>query len=154
MVLHARRSGGTLHLSEADGLESWKLTSFNGSDLADPKRESSIWGKTASPAGDNVPNLVKYHLGLDPIVAAGPEDLPTVRSNGAKKAPVLEYWRSRHSSDTEGVVEWSTDLVKWTTKDVRLVIVETTSTHERVQAHAPIQSTNQLVFLRLRVTER
>jgi len=65
----------------------------------------------ATPADDGVPNLLKYALGLDPLVTAGRASLPAFEWNGDFAA--LRVPRAGRREDVEYVVEFSSDLVTW-----------------------------------------
>lgn len=98
------RSAGTVDLA---GFELWREQFFPGQ-LDDP----AISGPTASPAGDGVQNLMKYALGLSPMVPVSSADLPLAEVNGEGQL-VLVYWERTDVSDIEYIPEASTDLVGW-----------------------------------------
>lgn len=67
-----------------------------------------------NPAGDGVPNLVKYALGMDPTVADR-TGLPTISLESVNSDEYLEIRVERNASATEVelVPEVSSDLVEW-----------------------------------------
>jgi hypothetical protein len=58
--------GGRPGEEDALAIGDWRARYFTAADLADPAKEGTLWGDLAIPAGDGVPNLLKYALGLDP----------------------------------------------------------------------------------------
>lgn len=50
--------------------EAWQADHFSEFDLGDPSQEATLWGPAASPAGDGVPNLVKFSVGRGPFATA------------------------------------------------------------------------------------
>jgi pectate lyase len=93
------------------GFAAWQSQNFSQQQLTNP----AISGASATPAGDGVPNLVKYALGLAPFVPA-PQSLVSFRmENGAG---VLSYSRPANVPDVTYRVEVSLDLVHWTATGV------------------------------------
>ena len=88
------------------GFELWQMEQFTPAQLADP----STSGPNASPAGDGVPNLVKYALGLSPLVPVSGVLTPLRIENGHA---VLFYQRPVTATDVTYRVEVSDDLASW-----------------------------------------
>ncbi|MBK8478822.1 MAG: hypothetical protein IPL39_21820 [Opitutaceae bacterium] len=101
----------------------------------------------ADADGDGVDNLLEYALGGDPRV---PETglLPVVAADGTKLA--LTYVRDLWLKDVAWAVEWSTDLVNWSSADVTEVIELETPDFERRRAEVAVEGRTRL-FLRLKV---
>jgi hypothetical protein len=139
--------GGTLPPPPAPygTLESWRQRHFSAAQLAD----SAVSGPTASPAGDGVPNLLKYALGLDPLVRAAPAALPRLETSPSGDVLTLAYQRARYAPDVSAAVQWSETLSAWSTAGVVEEIVSRTDTHEEVEAHVARDARPRL-FLRLR----
>ncbi len=78
--------------------------------------EETVSGPLADPAGDAIPNLLKYVLGLDPLALAGPGDLPEVRNlpdvDGEDRLE-LKYRRPAGLDGITCTVEVSDDLKNW-----------------------------------------
>ncbi|MEQ1854099.1 MAG: Ig-like domain-containing protein, partial [Chthoniobacteraceae bacterium] len=83
----------------------WKIARF-GVQIAD----SSLAGDLANPAGDGIPNLVKYALGLDPF-SQGAGGLPELSVSAGVAS--LTYTRLKSAPDIACAVMWSADLVNW-----------------------------------------
>ena len=85
----------------------WKRAHFTAAQLADP----AVSGDNATPARDNMANLMKYALGLTPtntyIGAFNP-----AASNGRF---VLTYTQSTAAPDVALTFGWSPDLRHWYT---------------------------------------
>jgi uncharacterized repeat protein (TIGR03803 family) len=63
----ALTGSGTLAITVQSAYSGWKSQMFTAAQLADP----TISGDMANPAGDGIPNLMKYALGLNPNVNCG-----------------------------------------------------------------------------------
>ena len=88
------------------GYQAWVEDNFSPEDWANP----AVSGEEATPAGDGIPNLLKYALALDPWTPSR-EHLPAaVWADGELR---MTY---RHGTDDPGlshVVEVSSDLLTW-----------------------------------------
>ncbi len=51
-------------------IEDYRMANFSIEDLADPAKESTIWGDNADPDGDGDSNFFEFVAGLDPTSAA------------------------------------------------------------------------------------
>ena len=69
-------------------------------------------GALDCPAGDGVPNLVKYALGLPAAAPAAAEQLPRMRLDGENRW--YGYTRAKTASGVLVTPETSTDLATWT----------------------------------------
>jgi hypothetical protein len=86
-------------------INNWLRANFSSAQLADP----AISGDAADPAGDGLPNLLKYALGLDPNATEPTPFLPAV-SNGFF---TVTYPLSSSAPDVTLGVLWSTNLIGW-----------------------------------------
>jgi alpha-L-fucosidase len=78
--------------------------------------QAGLANKSTSPAGDGIPNALKFAFGLDNVrKPAAPGSLTTL-SQGAGGAPMLNF--NRASKDASYTVEKSEDLLNWTTLTV------------------------------------
>ncbi|MCU0792535.1 MAG: hypothetical protein MUE42_06730 [Opitutaceae bacterium] len=87
----------------------WLLRAFSPADLLSP----AIHAPDAAPAGDGIPNLLKYALGLPPRAPLPPAALPEAVFT-PHEGLALAHSR-RTGSELVYTVEASTDLVDWTT---------------------------------------
>ncbi len=85
----------------------WQSVHFTESELVDP----AVSGPEAAPAGDGVPNLMKYAMNLDAKVPFIGSDL--VSSAFEDGALTLTYLERKDVQDIEYVVESSADLLTW-----------------------------------------
>jgi len=108
----------TVNLSMVTGFAAWQQTNFTSGQLAD----TSISGPDATPAGDGVPNLVKYALGIPPFTS---QPLFAFSMQGGEG--VLAYNRPASVLDVLYRLEVSTDLMAWTTNGVVQTVVGTTN---------------------------
>jgi pectate lyase len=88
------------------GFELWQMEQFTPAQLSMP----SVSGPAASPAGDGVPNLVKFALGLPPFTPAPRLLTPLRIENGSA---ILYYRRRPNATDVTCRVEVSADLTNW-----------------------------------------
>ena len=103
---------------------------------------------TANPAGDGIPNLMKYALNLDPTKSS---KLPTSANlNGSN----LEYNYTRSTTAVNGgtqfLVEWSDDLSTWSSTGVTQTVISDNGTVQQVKASMPAGSGGHR-FVHLRV---
>ena len=103
---------------------------------------------TATPAGDGIPNLMKYALNLDPTK---PSKLPTSANlNGSN----LECYYTRSTAAVNGgtqyQVEWSDDLSTWSSTGVTQTILSDDGTVQQIKASMPAGSGGHR-FVHLRV---
>lgn len=109
---------------------------------------------TATPAGDGIPNLLKYALCLDPSRScARPTDgsnpgLPLVVSDASDLG--LIYQRDATKTDISYLVESGTDLRSWSGTGVTEQIIATNGTVQTVKASIP-KISDPRKFIRLRI---
>ncbi|HNQ89065.1 MAG TPA: hypothetical protein PKM73_10660 [Verrucomicrobiota bacterium] len=89
------------------GFELWRLEHFTPDQL----RETDLSGPGASPAGDGVPNLLKYAFGLGPFEQAVS---PWITLRLDEGRGMLAYARPASATDVSYRVEVSQDLEAWT----------------------------------------
>ncbi|MEX0742659.1 MAG: hypothetical protein WD079_07655, partial [Phycisphaeraceae bacterium] len=81
------------------------------------RADEGISGDNADPAGDSVPNLLKYALGLDPLEPARDAlpspDLRTVPGQGDARFLTLSFSHPSDVTDVSYVVQLSGDLSDW-----------------------------------------
>lgn len=102
----------------------------------------------ADPDGDGVGNLLEYSFGGDPRVGEAGL-LPAVGFEAGRAT--LTYVRDLWLKDIAWQVEWSTDLVQWSTAEVVETVELATPDFERRRAEVPVAGRPRL-FLRLRVS--
>ncbi|HTQ50438.1 MAG TPA: hypothetical protein VMJ12_06985 [Candidatus Acidoferrales bacterium] len=108
----------------------------------------------ASPAGDGVPNLIKYALGLNPTNAATAAQLPTggVQPDGGTNYLTLTVHRAAQPSDITYIVEVTSTLTGgWVSGPPNTVTLSNTATLLVVRDNTP-QPAATTRFIRLRVT--
>jgi hypothetical protein len=134
-------------------LYDWRLQHF-GTEATN----AAIAGDGANPAGDGIPNLTKYALGLDPTRAvSAPLFALTLDPSGYF---ALSYTRpDPPPSDVGYQVESSVDLMTWCTNSsctlVEQILLGSNYTTATVTSRnvVPISTSSQ-GFLRLRVTRQ
>ena len=132
----------------------WQSQVFTAAELNNP----TISGPNAAPAGDGIPNLLKYALGLAPK-SNGTSGLPTVStvSVGGQKYLTLTYTRVLAATTLSYIVETSSDLSAWTSGSGSTTLVSATNnpdgqTQTVVVRDLTPESTAAKRLVRLRVT--
>jgi len=109
---------------------------------------------TASPAGDGVPNLIKYALGLNPSIPATAAQLPSggIQPDGGTNYLTLTVNRAAQPSDITYIVEVSSNLLGgWVSSPPNTVTLTNTTTQLMVRDNTPVPAATER-FIRLRVT--
>jgi cyclophilin family peptidyl-prolyl cis-trans isomerase len=146
---HTGSAAGTLVIGP--DFASFLAQYFTAAQLANP----AVTGPTANPAGDGMPNLMKYALGLDPTVPDAAAGAPEggIASGGL----TLTYVAPPGITDVTYVVQVSGDLVNWSSGPGATQVVSTTlldAKHEQVVVRdlTPASGTARR-FMRLQVTQ-
>ena len=108
----------------------------------------------AEPAGDGVPNLVKYALGLNPLTPATPDELPSGDIEQALDGQdylTLIVNRTATAPDVTYNVDVSGDLFSWSSDPTNVVTVTDTPTQLVVRDNTPVPDASPR-FIRLRVS--
>jgi hypothetical protein len=88
----------------------WQQQNFTSAQLAN----SAISGDTAAPAGDGIPNLMKYALDLNPFVCGvGGLPVATIQSVSGSNYLAISYTRVLFDTDISYTVQVSNDLATW-----------------------------------------
>ena len=129
-------------------IDYWKQNCFTAQQLGN----SSASGDAASPAGDGVPNLMKYALGMNPNVNSR-VGLPVY---GTTSTSGTAYWTFTYSkvdsvSDITFHPEWSNDLSSWSSTGLIEQVLSDNGTVQQVQDSIPAGAAKSL-FFRLRVS--
>jgi hypothetical protein len=113
---------------------SWLQNNFTSAQLGNP----SIVGDAAEPAGDGIPNLLKYAFNL-PALVNGQASLPQPTAGNGNLVLTFQAFQS----DLIYTVEASTDLINWSMTGVT---VQTNGSQETASYPLP---TNGSAFLRV-----
>jgi hypothetical protein len=108
----------------------------------------------ASPAGDGVPNLIKYALGLNPSLPVAAAQLPAggIQPSGGTNYLTLTVNRAAQPSDITYIVEVASNLLGgWVSGPPNTVTLTNTATQLMVRDNTPVPATTER-FIRLRVT--
>lgn len=139
---------GLLNQSTLTPLQIWRNSYFgNPSNVG-------AGANGASPAGDGVPNLIKYALGLNPTNPATPAQLPSgsIQSAGPLNFLTLTVNRATEPPDVTYVVEVSSNLLDgWVSGPLNTVTLTNLATQLVVQDITPVPAATAR-FIRLRVT--
>jgi hypothetical protein len=138
---------GLLNQSTLTPLQVWRDNHFgNPSNVG-------AGANTASPAGDGVPNLLKYALGLDPNTPATSGQLPTggIQPDSGQDYLTMTINRTNRPADISYVVEVSGDLQTWVSGPPNTVTLTDTATQLVVRDNIPVPGATER-FIRLRVT--
>jgi len=137
------------------GFELWRATNFTATELTN----LAISGESATPAGDGVPNLLKYYLGLPAKALAPPERLPqgSLLTYGNLLYLAMTYERDKAAVDVSWFAEVAPDLAGWTSGPSYTAIAAVTDLgwRERVTVRdlTPVDAATAR-FIRLRVARQ
>jgi hypothetical protein len=109
-----------------------------------------VIGPAANPAGDGLPNLLKYFLALNPATGQAPPTVVSVALDGHGNL-VLSFPMAKNQTGTTYAIEESTDLQTWTNTGVQGSAVSDIGAYYLMQASVPM-SGGTLLFLRLNVS--
>lgn len=84
-------------------------------------------GESDSPAGDEVPNLLKYALGLPPLTSVGSVTEPSFFEDGGEEFLALDLALNPQAQDIDVWVETSADLADWNSGIGHTVTLEQTA---------------------------
>lgn len=104
----------------------------------------------ATPAGDNVPNLLKFALGLEPNTPAPADRLPS-GSRGPDGERTFTYFE-RSPIQANFQVEASADLLEWKSDAVAEISRDQNSEGTLVTVRETLPDSPDRAFLRLRVS--
>ena len=135
---------GPWHFSVTDTYEHWRLRTFTPEELTQP----ALSGATVRSAIDGLPHLVRYALGYSTNPNATAEIL---RTSTTATDWVCAYRRPSGITDVTCVVEFSADLLNWTTAGVTHERVSVSPGYEHWQARVPLSDAPH-AFFRLRVS--
>src|SRR5664280_1712926 len=139
---------GLLDQSTLTPLQTWRDDHFgNPSDVG-------AGANGASPAGDGVPNLIKYALGLNPLTPATSAQLPSgrIQPAGGTNFLTLTVNRAARPTDITYIVEVSGNLMGgWLSGPPNTVTLTNTVTQLLVRDNTPVPSATAR-FIRLRVS--
>lgn len=139
---------GLLDQSTLTPLQIWRNTYFHN------PSNVGAGANGASPAGDGVPNLIKYALGLNPTNATTAAQLPSggIQPDGGTNYLTLTVNRAAQPSDVTYIVEVSSSLSGgWLSGPPNTVTLSNTGTQLVVRDNTP-QPAATTRFIRLRVT--
>lgn len=130
-------------------LEAWRAGNFGNPSNVGAGQDG------ASPAGDGVPNLIKYALGLDPFSIAPTNALPygALQTNGAAEYLTLVVPRAAIQPDVNYSVEVSGDLTNWYFGGTNTVTLTNTATELVVQDTTPVPAAGER-YIRLAVSRQ
>lgn len=161
LSLEASRSGSstaTIRIELYDtGFTLWQSDQFSPAALADPEQEATVWGSLARPAGDGLPNLVKYAFGLramEPHIPAEYQAL-TVASEGEQRFLMFTMLLRSDDPALSCAPEFSPDLKNWESGPDAFDVLSVTpagDSFQQIVYGRPIDGDASNAFVRLHVT--
>jgi len=132
----------------------WQSQIFTSGELSNP----AISGDGADPAGDGIPNLMKYALNLNPWTD-GVSGLPveSIVTTGNGNFPTLTYTQVLAATDVTYTVQVSTDLLNWFSGATYTTPLSATlnpgglTESVTVQSLVPVDGNTPKQFIRLQV---
>ena len=103
-----------------------------------------------SPAGDNIPNLLKYAIGLDPLTHCSTADLMLPDLEQSERKFTVTYQRSKDAKGVSLYPTWSASLISsgWRSDGFEVRKLSETTTTELWEASLPLDE-NSSAFIRL-----
>ncbi len=136
LVVQAKAAPATLPTP----IQAWRTKYFGAPD------NTGSAADLANPAGDGIPNLTKYAFGMNPLVpGVNPVTMSTDTGYLSLRVPLYPY-----ATDVSCTVQFSSDLVNWTTNGT--TVDQHNATLLRVHDSAPVGSTASGQFLRVQAT--
>lgn len=160
VTISAANSAGpgtaTLVIAALSPYAAWQSEYFSASNLAN----QTVSGDTADPAGDGIPNLMKYALNLNPYTD-GVSGMPVESVVRTRSGYYLEltYTQVIAATDITYTVQVSGDLQTWSSGKGYTSQVSATNNPDgitqsvTVQSVTPLSGTNPTLFIRLQVTK-
>ena len=159
VTLSAANIGGTgtatLALTVETPYQAWQNAVFNGAELSD----TGVSGLMAAPAGDGIPNLMKYALNLNPFVnGAGGLPVSAVLATGSGTYLTLTYTQVPGATDITYVPQVSTDLQTWNSGPGYVTAIGAVNNPDGITESVTVESNTVLSgtapaqFMRLEVT--
>jgi hypothetical protein len=120
--------------SAARPLQQWRRVWFGSTNNTGPGANG------ASPAGDGVPNLIKYALGIPPFTSASLSQLITVSltQNGCSNFLTLSVNRDANPTDVTVQLQFSTDLMNWSPNPTNTTILVNTINQLELMDNTPV----------------
>ncbi len=129
---------------EHDSLAAYRAARFSATDLADPAKETTVWGNQADADGDGANTLTEYFSGTDPW-----QPNPTPEAKPSLPASVVfQYRKAKAAPSRTGRVTSSTNLTTWSQSSIRTRATADLGDQYQMEATAPAITTDRL-FLRL-----
>ncbi|HWX20318.1 MAG TPA: pyrrolo-quinoline quinone [Candidatus Binatia bacterium] len=137
---------GLLDTSTLTPLQLWRKSHFGNPSSVGQGADG------ASPAGDGVPNLLKYALGLDPFTPVIRSKLTTgsIAQLSGQSYATLSIPRTNRATDITYAVQISTDLQNWASGSGNTVTVTDTTSQLVVRDATPLGTAPR--FMRLTVS--
>ncbi len=157
-------NGGYPYLRAADDVVGPEPVEYEDWAAAIPDPEQR--GDHDAPAGDGIPNLLKFAIGLDPMTAYSPADVMAIYTPSGEAVTMASYGlepqdeesssgsfaiifhRSKSAAGVQVFPEHSTDLLdgEWNTEEITEELIAEDSERETWKATAPVATRG---FMRL-----
>ena len=133
-----------------DEYDDWRAENFDPEILADPEMEDLVWGDTANPDGDSLPNLVESFMGLDPNADDDDIDAVELETHETEDLLLFYYRKAKVSPGVAGEVEYSDDFGLWLTDGIVETVVRDLGDAVLVEARIPLPPEGVTRLIRLR----
>lgn len=101
----------------ASDYQTWATGHFGAAAVADPAQELSVWGYSADPDLDRLPNLLEYTGNLDPTEASDRSELYGVELTNHPENTglrlVMTTWQRNDDPELVVLPQVSADLARW-----------------------------------------
>lgn len=120
-------------------IEIWRQNNFNH------HINSGIGADSTDSDSDGVSNLLEYATQMNPTAS------DVVPQSVAKNGNLIEFFyiKNKSATDVTYIVEWSDDLITWSTAGVTSSILIDGITTQQMKATIPAGSTRRFVWLKV-----
>jgi len=149
VVAAANGGGDSANSAEVSAMPAATLTQWASAAFGN-STNANLTAPPANPAGDGIPNLLKYFYGLDPATNSGTPPVSTVPDNSGNL--VLTFRLAKNLTGVTYQIQSSPDLLNWTNTGVQGTEVSDQGAYYLMQAAVPM-SANAKLYLRVTVTQ-
>jgi hypothetical protein len=89
--------------------DAWRLQHFGESAFVDPAKEATVWGNSADPDHDGLPNIAEYAYGLNPTSTSD----KSITINVSTGKLQVTFVRRKNDPSLQIIPEVSSDLAGW-----------------------------------------
>ena len=139
--LGGQNASATISITVLASIDTWRQVQFGTTST------SGIYADTADKDNDGLANLLEYACATNPNTSTPPPQ--TANRNGANIEFI--YTKNKSANDVTYTVEWSDDLITWSTVGITSSILTDNATTQQIKATIPAGAGGRR-FVHLKVT--